>query len=142
MWVKVQFSKMNSYILDAYKLNLDQSWGFTLHKPVNTAKVSCTVGDRIYGFPLYITNDVPSTIKLLRLIQNHCDTEHLNKRGTNRIEFSGYLELKCNWLVDKVHFARDRAAIVTNDASVSQSHPGARVTSTATYNKMSLVYRT
>ena len=53
-----------------------------------------------------------------------------------------YLELKSDWLVDKIHFARDRAAIVTNGASVSQSSLGARNTSTDSFNKMRLVYQT
>ena len=47
-----------------------------------------------------------------------------------------YFELKSDWLVDKIHFARDRAAIVTNGASVSQSPPGARNTSTVSFNKL------
>ena len=53
-----------------------------------------------------------------------------------------YLKLKSDWLVDKIHFARDRAAIVTNGASFSQSPPGARSTSTVSFNKMRLVYQT
>ena len=53
-----------------------------------------------------------------------------------------YLELKSDWLVDKIHFARDSAAIVTNGASVSQSPPCARNTSTVSFNKMRLVYQT
>ena len=66
----------------------------------------------------------------------------MSKDETKMLQFFDYLELKSDWLVDKIHFALDRAAIVTNGTSVSQSPPGARITSTVSYNKMRLVYQT
>ena len=40
----------------------------------------------------------------------------------------GYLELKSDWLISKIHFARDLAAIVCNGASVDEGFAGTRAT--------------
>ena len=32
-----------------------------------------------------------------------------------------YLKRKCDWFLDKIHFARDRAAIITDAASITES---------------------
>ena len=62
----------------------------------------------------------------------------MSKGETKMLQIFDYLELKSDWLVDKIHFARDRAAVVTYGASVSQSPPGGPFTSTVSYSKMRL----
>ena len=44
-----------------------------------------------------------------------------------------YLESKCDWLLDEIHFASDRAAVVTDGATISQ---GRRCTGTGSRSKL------
>ena len=44
-----------------------------------------------------------------------------------------YLESKCDWLLDEIHFASDRAAVVTDGATISQ---GRRCTGTGSRSEL------
>ena len=63
-----------------------------------------------------IQDDVISTMKLLTVVN---ETPTLTRKAVR--DGRGYLKRECDWLVNKIHFARDFAAVITDTASVAES---------------------
>lgn len=72
-----------------------------------------------------IQADVQSTMKLLTVVN---ETPTLTRKADREGEgqyvrwcLCAYLKRECDWLVNKIHFARDFAAVITDTASVAES---------------------